>query len=156
MTLELVGTPPCRDKKADSIFRPKIPPGEYRVAFDYFETAYNFGKSAKLILHFHVLDFGSYFETKLNRWYSVAWIGKPSRNGTFKVRGQTCIFLIEYIRCLPNVRIPGRLDRIPMSEWPNHIYRAKVSNPTRNSRQVLLPAELQYSKIESLLGVADE
>jgi len=107
-------------------------------------------------MQFHIVDYGPYFETELNRFYSVAKIAKSSRNGTFKVKGQTSIFLIEYLRCLPGVRRPTRLDRIPMSEWSNHIYRAQVVTVTRNSRQVDLPPELQYSKIGSLLGVADE
>lgn len=138
-------------------YLPLIPEGEYRVAFDYFKTALYFGSSPKLVLCFHVVDMGSFFETPLARWYPVAQVGrKPSRGGLFKIKGQTSIFLIEYLRCLPGIGRPRRLDRIPMSEWPKHTYLARVKNVTRNSKQVELPPELQYSKIESLLGIADE
>jgi len=137
-------------------YLPLIPEGEYHVAFDYFETATHFGSSPKLVLYFHVVDLGSYFETPLARWYSVVQVGKkPSRGGSFKIKGQTCIFLIEYLRCLPGIDRPRRFDRIPMTEWSKHVYRAKVKNVTRNSKQIELPLQLQYSKIGSLLGVAD-
>lgn len=137
-----------------SQYKPLLPPGEYSVAFEFYETVLHFGKSAKLGLHFHVIDFGEHFETPLVRWYSVEKIGKkPGRNGSFKPKGQTSIFLIEYVRCFKSR--PRRMDRVPMSQWSNHAYRVKVANVVRNSRQVVLPAELQYSKIESILGVAE-
>lgn len=135
--------------------RPLIPPGEYLIGFDYFETAYHFGKSPKLIMNFHVVDFGHYFETPLSRWYGVDRIGKPSRGGTFKAKSQTSILLIEYYRCLRE-SVVRRLDRVPMSEWSKHVYRAKVGTVSINSQQVALPAQLQYSKIRELLGRADE
>ena len=137
-------------------YLPLIPAGNYQVAFDYFETCYRFGKSAKLVLHFHIVDMGPHFETPIDRWYSVDNIGKKgSRGGNFKVKGQTSIFLIEYLRCLPGATRPARLDRVPMSQWSNHIFRAKVSNVVKNHKQKQLPPELQYSRIESLLGVSE-
>ncbi len=153
MIIELVHSTPIADSNR-SEFRPLIPPGIYTVAFGSYETAYHFGKSPKLIMHFHVVDYGSYFGTKLNRWYSVAKIGKPSRNGSFKARSQTSTQLIEYVRCLPHIRTPTRLDRISMSSWADQAYKARVVNVTTNSQQVSLPIQLQYSKIAELLGVA--
>ena len=144
-----------------SQYKPKIPIGEYRIAFKYFETTYRFGNknspnAAKVVLHFNISEIGSpYFGVPMERWYTVAkLIGKPARGGSFKVKGQTCIFLIEYLKCLQIGR-PNRLDRIPMTEWARHEYRANISNVTKNSRQVPLPQELQYSRIESLLGIAE-
>ena len=144
----------CDNREAD--YRPLIPGGLYSVAFDSYETSIQFGKSPKLALNFHVIDPGQYFNTPLSRWYSVKWVGKrPGRNGTFKPKGQTSIFLIEYLRCFPERGRPRRLDRVPMGDWPRHAYKVKVANVTKNSKQVDLPAALQYSKIETILGVAE-
>ena len=144
-----------------SQYKPQIPSGEYRIAFKYFETTYRFGNknnpnAAKVVLHFNISEIGSpYFGVPMERWYTVAkLIGKPGRNGRFKVKGQTCIFLIEYLKCL-RIGRPNRLDRIPMTEWARHEYLAKISNVTKNHRQIPLPPELQYSRIESLLGIAE-
>jgi hypothetical protein len=137
-------------------FRPLIPPGKYKVAFDFFETVYHFGRVPKLILHFHIIDFGEYFETPLARYYTMARIGKPGKGGTFKPVSQTCIFMIEYCRCLSEIRPGSRLDRLPMSEWPKHAYLAEVGSVQSNSHQVALPKQIQYSKIKSLVGVADD
>lgn len=137
-------------------YLPLVPSGIYQVAYDGYETGYRFGRSPKLVLHFHITDFGPHFGVRVDRWYSVASIGKkPGRNGNFKPKGQTSIFLIEYFLCNPGIGRPKRLDRIPMGKWGNREYRAKVSNVTKNSNQVKLPPELQYSRIESLLGVVE-
>ncbi len=136
-------------------YLPQIPEGEYRVAFDYYETTYRFGKNAKLILHFHIADKGEYFELPVSRWYSVKNIGtEPGRNGNFKVLGQTSILLIEYLNCFPSAGRPARLDRVPMDLWPRHQYLARVTNVRNNHKQQDLPHGLQYSRIESLIGVA--
>ena len=64
-----------------SWLKPRIPPGRYTVAFDSFHTEnfYKNGKTSKLVLNFHVIDMGEYFETPLQRYYQVAEIGKKSR-----------------------------------------------------------------------------
>ena len=64
-----------------SWLKPRIPPGRYTVAFDSFHTEnfYKNGKTRKLVLNFHVIDMGEYFETPLQRYYQVAEIGKKSR-----------------------------------------------------------------------------
>ena len=75
---------------ADNDWLPSIPDGNYQLRFDYYETAIHFGKACKVILHFTVLDFGKYFETKLSRYYTVErLIGKHGKNGRFKIKGQT-------------------------------------------------------------------
>ena len=137
--------------------RPLIPNGTYNLYFQGYETQYYFGKSPKLVMHFQIVDLGPYFETPLTRWYSVErFVGKPARNGGFKAKGQTSVFLIEYFNCFPFAKRPTRLDRIPMNEWDKHVFKAKVSSVKENSKQTRLPEQIQYSKIECLLGVNDD
>ena len=134
---------------------PLIPPGLYSVAFDYFETAIQFVTSQKVIMHFHIVDYGQSFNTQLARYHTVRRvIGKPSRGGCFKV-SQTSMFMIEYHRCLRD-SVVRRFDRVPMAEWPKHIYKARVATVTKNSQQKSLPSPIQYSKIAELIGIADE
>ena len=107
---------------------PTIPDGNYQLRFDYYETAIHFGKACKVILHFTVLDFGKFFETKLCRYYTVErLIGKPGRNGRFKIKGQTSCLITEFLNCHPDADIPKRLDRLPMSCWKGKIVMGFVS-----------------------------
>ena len=141
---------------SDLELKKPIPEGNYRVAFDYYETATHFGNVPKMGLHFHVSEFGEYFETPLTRWYTVdRIIGKPRKNGNFQSKKQSCVLLIEYVCCFRNYPIPKRLDRIPMSPWNKHEFRVKVRNVRTNSRQLRIPSELQYSTIDSILGIAE-
>ena len=140
----------------DSDIRPLLPDGQYHVGFDYYETKYYFGKSPKVVMHFHIIDQGAWFGIPLTRWYSVERIGKPRKGGSFKAKGQTSILLIEYFRCFPGQPTPKRLDRLPMNEWNKNGYLAKVVSVKENGKQVKLPEQLRYSKIETLLGVCND
>ena len=136
--------------------KPLIPAGTYTVAFDYHETTRHFGNVPKMGLYFHVSEFGKYFQTPLIRWYTVdRIIGKARKNGYYRSKGQTCILMIEYVRCFSNYPLPRRLDRIPMSPWKKHEFLVKVRNVRRNSRQKAIPAQSQYSVIDSILGIAE-
>ena len=133
-------------------FLPLIPDGIYEVAFDGYETAIQFRDAPKVILNFHIVSIGQYFETKLARYYTVAALkGKPRAKGKFKVKGQTSIFLIEFLNCHPDREIPRRLDQVPMGCWGRTTYQARVASVSHNSSQKKLPKQLQYSKIKELL-----
>ena len=41
---------------------PLVPPGEYLLRFDHFETAVMFGRAPKLVLAFTIISFGEFFE----------------------------------------------------------------------------------------------
>ena len=141
---------------SDSNITPAIPEGKYRVAFDYHETVLHFGNVPKMGVHFHVSEFGQYFEKPLTRWYTVErLIGKARKNGAYKPKGQTSILMIEYVRCFSNYPLPNRIDRISMAPWKKHEFLVKVRNVTKNSRQIALPPKLQYSVIDSILGIAE-
>jgi len=138
---------------ASDNWMPTIPDGNYQLRFDYYETAIHFGKACKVILHFTVVDFGEAFETKLCRYYTVErLIGKPGRNGRFKIKGQTSCLITEFLNCHPDADIPKRLDRLPMSSWKGKIIIGFVSTVTQNSHQKRLHEIQRYSRIKELLS----
>ena len=139
-----------------SWLKPRIPPGRYTVAFDSFHTEnfYKNGKTPKLVLNFHVIDFGEYFETPLQRYYQVADIGKkPQKEGWFKAKGQSSHFIMEYVTCFHYA--PKRKDRVPMEIWESHGYKVRVKDVKDNANQDKIPELLWYSVIDKIIGVTD-
>jgi hypothetical protein len=130
-----------------------VPPGQYELRFDYFETKIIFKSAAKLILWFTVISMGPHFDTaKLARFYNVTKIiGKAQRNGRFKV-GFRSDFLREYARLF---RTPTRLDRISMTAFGNHIIIGRARTVTRGHDQREIPEGLRYSVLEELTGIGD-
>lgn len=134
----------------------RIPSGRYTVAFDSFHTEnfYKGGNTPKLVLNFHVIDFGEHFETPLQRYYQVAEIGKkPEKGGWFKAKGQSSHFIMEYVTCFHYV--PKRRDRVPMEIWKSHGYKVKVKDVVETANQDKIPQLLKYSVIEKIIGVRD-
>ena len=136
--------------------KPQIPPGMYTVAYDTFHTEnfYKGGKTPKLVLSFHVIDMGEYFETPLKRYYQVAQLGKrPEEGGWFKAKGQSSHFIMEYAACFH--RVPKRLDRVPMEMWKRHGYKVRVKDVFETANQDTLPQILRYSVIDKIIRVAE-
>lgn len=129
-----------------------VPPGEYHLRFDHYETLVLFGRASKLVLWFTIITPGPYFDqARLARFYNVKrLIGRPQRNGRFKV-GFNSDFLREYARLFPT---PQRLDRIPMSEFSRHIVIGRARTVTKGSDQTDIPEALRYSVLEELTGLA--
>ncbi len=130
---------------------PKVKPGVYDLAFVKYETARMFkGKAPKLVMWFRIVTLGEYFEVLLPRYYNVQNVPqKRTANGSFKA-GPKSDFMREYCTLFPG-RI-GRLDRIPMSPFKQSIIKGRISLVTE-ARGRKIPAELQYSRIEQLIGV---
>ncbi len=100
-----------------------------------------------MILWFSIAEAGDEFEKKVARHYNVTRIiGLPQKNGAFKV-GVRSDFLREYATLFG---MPGRLDRIPMSNFDNCFVKGKVKTVTTDRNQREIPKELHYSVIEEL------
>jgi hypothetical protein len=69
--------------------------------------------------------------------------GRPGKHGRFKV-GNSSKFLREYATLFHSV---GRLDRIPMSRFGQHIIVGKVRTVTMGGDQKRIPGAMQYSVI---------
>lgn len=130
---------------------PKIKSGVYDLAFVEYETARMFkGKARKLVMWFRIVTLGEYFELILPRYYNVQNVPrKRTMNGSFKA-GPKSDFMREYCTLFPG-RV-GRLDRIPMSPFRHSIIKGRIS-VVKEARGREIPTELQYSRIEQLVGV---
>ena len=135
--------------------KPRIPKGDYTVAFKSYQTARFYrGGAPKLVINFHVIDRGKYFETPLQRYYQVSEIGKtPKKKGFFKAKGQSSHFIMEYVNCFGI--LPRRLDRVPMDVWKKHAFKARVKDVAWTANQDNLHQMLRYSVIEKILGITE-
>ena len=129
----------------------KVAPGVYELAYVSHETARMFrGRAHKLIMHFRIVTMGEFFEIEVPRYYNVQNVSpKRRKSGHFKA-GLKSDFLREYCTLFPG-RI-GLRDRIPMAPFKESIISGRVSTVTE-ARGRPIPSELQYSRIEQLLGV---
>lgn len=138
----------------DGDLPPLIKPGEYEVVLVEYRTAMFFGRAAKLVLSFKIIEPGEGFEAVLERYYNLQRIiGKPGKNGDFKV-GKRSDFLRELCTVFPTLNV-RRLDRIPMSCFDGVIIKARIDTVTHDTKQAPIPKPLQYSKVSKLLGVVN-
>ena len=134
---------------------PLIKEGVYRCKLDHWVTVRlpMFKNAEKLVLTFSIIDFGECMNTKVRAFYNVKLMGKPQKYGNFKPpkRGK---FMMDFCTCFPNCPIK-RADRIPLSFLEKAIIKCRVKTISKNHKQVGLPEALQYSIIDSLMGVDD-
>lgn len=138
----------------ESDFPPLIPEGKYQLKLLSHSTSIMFGKSSRLVLEFSVVDFGEHHGTRLIRYYNVEKLkSKPGKNGQckHKRRGD---FMIEYFTLFPGLRAT-RLDRVSMEPLYQSVLVGMVRNVTKNTQQKDLPAQLHYSVVGKLVGVAE-
>jgi len=129
---------------------PLVAPGVYSVAYVKHETVLAFGRQPKVAVTFCVVD-GPALGEHLRRFYRVRQLkSKPKRGGTFKA-GWHGELLHEFVGLFNEM--PERLDRIPMTRFRNRILRGRVKTVKQTSKQKELPELLQYSVIDSLVGV---
>ena len=130
----------------------KIKPGEYDLAYRYFETSKLMGgRVSKLAVWFKVVSMGESFDALLPRYYNVQLIGKPGKYGAFKV-GWKSDFIREYAALFG---LPTRKDRIPMGRFERVIIRGAVRNVSKSFRQDDIHPDAQYSVIDKLIKVRE-
>lgn len=129
---------------------PLVPEGVYLLAFDHYDTVYQF-RSHKLALHFRVVTPGPALGARLCRYYAVKGVVTKSRQkgGQFKV-GQKSDFFREYCRVFG---APARLDRITPAAFRNTVVLGEVVTVTRGHDQQPIPEGARYSKVSRLIGL---
>jgi len=153
--LETDNITPIRDVKLDDIVvealdTSLLPEGKYQVAYQYHETKVVFN-TAKVFVHFKITDLGDYHGTKLFRAFRVSGlIGKPGRNGRFKLKKRSDLFLM-LCHLYENQRI--RPDRISLRDLKCLILNVMVRTVVKDYRQKTLPEILRYSVIGDVLGI---
>lgn len=130
---------------------PKVPEGEYNVSYLHHSTGEQFGKK-KAVFYFQIIDYGEWNGAVLESFYNVdRFTGKPGRNGQFvpPMRGN---FMFDYS---VSFGMPHRRDRIALSKFNGKIFRAKVRTVKRNYDKRKYPKDMQYSTIDSILGIVE-
>lgn len=129
---------------------PLIPPGEYSVQYRRHETAMVFG-TPKVFVRFQVVEPGKCLGVELFRPFRAkALIGKPGRNGRFKLGRRSELFL-ELCRVYERRRI--RPDRVSLRDLSNMILRVSVRTVDKDYRQRPLPEMAQYSVVGEIIDV---
>ena len=105
----------------------------------------------KVFVHFEIVDLGPHHGLKLYRVFRVSeLIGKPGRNGRFKLKKRSDLFL-ELCRLYQNQRV--RPDRISLRDLKGLILNVMVRTVTKDYRQKVLPEMLKYSVIGDVRGI---
>lgn len=128
-----------------------IPPGEYELAFDYFETKILF-KKPKLFVWFKVIKYGDHFGVRVPRYYGLRKIiGRYGKGGRFAI-GWKSDFLREYARLFG---APKRLDRIAMTPFEKVVIVGRIRTVEKGHDQREIHDSLRYSVIDELIRVKD-
>ncbi len=129
-----------------------IKPGKYELSYLRHETAFMFKKAAKLVMWFQIITQGEYFGLAVPRFYNVnRIIGKPQKNGRFKV-GRRSDFFHEYDELF---KAPDRrLDRLSVyGKFSKVIVIGRIDTVKQNYRQRKLSESSRYSVIKELIEV---
>lgn len=124
-----------------------LPPGNYRLRFEDWETVNYFNRQPKVVCRFTVCTEGEWFGAKLDRWYNVkALVGRARVRGRFKVAwGQD--LAREY---LPLVGTVPRKDGIALSRLKPLLLEGVIETVTFDRRQRALHPLLHYSVIRQI------
>ena len=144
-----------RNAEHDALVEPSpwgiVPDGTYRAVLIGHETASVF-RTAKVFLHFRIVEVGNEFGKLLYRAYRArALVGKPARNGKFKVARRSELLLMVYR--VTHLKI--RVDRLSFAELRSHVLRISTRTVSKDYQQRDLPQPLWYSVVDDVLGFAD-
>ncbi len=141
----------------DALPRARVPEGVYAAQFIEHDTAMLFQHSRKrkpapkLFLHFKLVELGPHLGVRLWRAYNVReLIGCPGRGGRFKVSRRSDL-VRELAATVYQRRL--RLDRISFADLRRVLVRVRVRTVEVNQRQKQIPAPLQYSIVDEIIGL---
>lgn len=127
-----------------------VPPGEYRLRLDGWNTVMLFGRSPKLVLNFRIMDMGEHFEKPLKRWYNVAeLVGRAGKSGKFRA-GWSSDLVREYAML---VEQPARRDRLALSSLKEHLIIGLVETVATDRKQGKIAEHSRYSVVRRLLRI---
>ncbi len=121
---------------------PRVPDGEYEVAFTRADKKYMFGTGERLFLWFRIVSAVGWSGTELYMTCTVAPKGKwgPSHK-----------YYLAWV--LAAARVPKRRDRMSTKEFRNKVFLARVRTVTKTAKQSQRTAEQQYSVVDELLRI---
>lgn len=128
---------------------PLIPEGAYEMSYLYHVTWMFMGRQPKVVIYFHITEFGDYFEIVLPAYYNVIkHIGKCGKSGGFKAAKKSYL-VRDYCSVLPEHPLP-RLDRIPLSNLASVVVRGTVVTVKKGLDQRDIPEAAQYSRVTKI------
>jgi hypothetical protein len=126
-----------------------IPDGTYQAVFLHHETHPSF-RSAKVFLHFRIVDLGPGYEKSLYRAYRAKRIeGKPGRGGRFRLHPRSELFLML---CRVN-GVRARPDRVSTSWLKGLLLEVRTRTVTHDFRQRPLAEFMRYSVVDDVIQV---
>lgn len=127
-----------------------IEPGRYEARYVYHETCRAFGEY-RVYIYFEIIEPGAAYGKGIYRAFRVTeLIGKPGRNGRFKLKKRSELFL-TLCRLYESSGI--RPDRVSLRPLKSLILRVKVRTVVKDYKQRPLPLSLRYSVIDDLLSI---
>ncbi len=140
---------PLDDGLVEGTFWPLLPEAEYLATYTHHDTKWVFN-TAKVFVHFKVVEPGEHYGRRIYRPYRAkALIGKPGKNGRFKLVPRSELFL-TMCRLDEGKQRP---DRISLRRLQNVLIRITVRTVTKDYKQRPLPESLLYSVVDELLFV---
>lgn len=128
---------------------PLVPDGKYQAVLVRHETAFVF-KTAKVFLWFRIIDPGEHYGKELYRPYRVKrLIGKPGRNGSFKLAPGSDLFSM-LVRVLDMGKKAMRPDRISLRALKNGVLEIKTRTVTKDYQQREAVEWLRYSVVDDV------
>ena len=138
---------PLDDVLIDGKAWPLIPDGNYPTKYTHHDTAIVFA-TAKVFVHFEIVEPGPYFGLRLMRAYRASGlIGKPTRNGRFRLKRRSELFLTL---CRLDERRKRRPDRVSLRDFKDVVLWVTTRTVVRDYKQRPLPEALRYSVIDEL------
>ena len=135
------------DVLVDGPVWPLIPDGRYLTKYTHHDTARVFN-TAKVFMHFEIVEPGPYFGVRLMRAYRASGlIGKPGRNGRFRLKRRSELFLDL---CRLDERRKRRPDRVSLRDFKDVVLWVTTRTVVRDYKQRPLPEVLRYSVIDEL------
>ena len=126
-----------------------IPEGEYKAVYvSHHTTNGTFGP--KLKITFRIVSQGTYFESLIDGWYNLKGTGeKVGKRGRIIASKHS-----DFVREMLNIfQQKTRVDRISPAQLKGYIVVIKVRTVTQNGRQKKLSGVLQYSTVDSMVGL---
>lgn len=130
--------------------KPILPDGKYEASYLGHETAFVF-QNAKVFLRFRIVTPGDHFGKEVFRAYrATKLVGKPSKNGKFKLRRGSELF-IDVARLLD---FKARPDRISLHSLKHQVWLIKTRTVVADYKQRQLPEWARYSVVGEIIGTA--
>jgi len=124
-----------------------IPSGEYEVVLARYWKGILYGRSPKLVFVFRIVTEGPYYGQHLSRYYNIK--GLTSRKEIIP-KGWHSDFVREYSKLFG---MPMKLRDIGVRVYKGKVFMCSVRTVRKDSKQRLLPGDMQYSIIGEMLKV---